>query len=571
MIGVSFAYLSSKKNVCIDYEKTEDFHNYEEIIRTNDSYLAYSQHDSYPIRLIPLDNYMVILEGSIYNMDEKQVVSHIVNDAIHKDYSNLGETISQCDGDFAIYIYDKGNKNFIVVNDCMGRLPIYYCIDGGNIYISRKLNFVLSNLSKIRIKKSSILEYLAFEYVHGADTLFEDVFKVDASSIIECVDGKISVKYLSKINFDDDSYIPDNKEIADEYINATKIRADYFDRKNIISTLSGGFDSRAVFGCLSKQTSNVDYITYQYFQDESPVACKLIQSQKPESRFHKLNIENVANIEDDELLFKTSGLINCYTNSICYNDLKAMYSIFPDRVLFGGFGGEFFRHPYYNTIRSVNYYINNIVNPFSSFDLFKNEQQADNDIINHVLGKYSENTKEGLLKHLYFEYYKNYVVGAGEERYRLYYWTVQPLMSRLSVELFTKLHSTKKSSFALFCRIIDTIDEKLSKIVIFGDNRELSETLYWKKKTLKLQLYPILIPLQRLYLNLFHKTNNNCEISWENIAAIISNNKLSNVFEESKLRSAFLKTNSIGKRRLYSLLRYFIVLENKIENVIFDE
>ena len=126
----------------------------------------------------------------------------------------------------------------------------------------------------------------------------------------------------------------------------------------LIADLSGGFDSRIVFGALAKQAKNVDYFTFEYIQDESIIAQDLFEKLNSPGTYSKLKFKN--ELDDSklsEVVFKTDGLANYYTSYVCYNDLNYLYNYIPKEktARFGGLGGEFFRHPFQLFINDVFY------------------------------------------------------------------------------------------------------------------------------------------------------------------------------------------------------------------------
>ena len=57
-------------------------------------------------------------------------------------------------------------------------------------------------------------------------------------------------------------------------------------------------------------------------QDESEIALILLKHIGSKSRFLKMKFDNIPNIDDSSIAFKTDGKIDAHTNSVCYNDLQ---------------------------------------------------------------------------------------------------------------------------------------------------------------------------------------------------------------------------------------------------------
>jgi hypothetical protein len=99
------------------------------------------------------------------------------------------------------------------------------------------------------------------------------------------------------------------------------------------------------------------------------------------------------------------------------------------------------------------------------------------------LKQYREKSRESVYKHLYEEYYRNYVAGAGEDRTRMFVWTAQPLMATSFVQIIRKRIPLRWSNFQFFTDFISRIDSRLLDIPIFGKTVNLHDKNSIKKLT----------------------------------------------------------------------------------------
>ena len=87
------------------------------------------EYEKYPIKIIKNESYIAVLEGIIYNYEDQLIESFLENINLSLFGSNkqiINKFIDKADGEFIIYIYFKKEKRIIIVNDRLGRLPLYY-------------------------------------------------------------------------------------------------------------------------------------------------------------------------------------------------------------------------------------------------------------------------------------------------------------------------------------------------------------------------------------------------------------------------------------------------------------
>ena len=56
--------------------------------------------------------------------------------------TEVDKWLARTDGEFIIYALNKKDKEFVVINDILGRLPLYYYYDDAKVIISRELSLV---------------------------------------------------------------------------------------------------------------------------------------------------------------------------------------------------------------------------------------------------------------------------------------------------------------------------------------------------------------------------------------------------------------------------------------------
>ena len=136
MLG-THCILGRKGRLVFDY----NFLNLEEWIKNKLVYtgkeieLVISYHAGYLIQVWEDEKVIVVFEGMIYNQSEEYIHSFCLY--IHTlFYQNteqgkkkLGDFIDTADGDYIISIYNKITGDFLVFNDYLGRLPVFFHYD----------------------------------------------------------------------------------------------------------------------------------------------------------------------------------------------------------------------------------------------------------------------------------------------------------------------------------------------------------------------------------------------------------------------------------------------------------
>jgi hypothetical protein len=164
-------------------------------------------------------------------------------------------------------------------------------------------------------------------------------------------------------------------------------------------------------------------------------------------------------------------------------------------VHFMGFGGEFIRHPYHlkkpypelAAALSDDAYTNfiNISDACGMINLSANDFRHN---LEQEIARFPEKNDSGRIRHLYFDYY-NRVVNGGENRHRLFSWTVQPLWGKNLFEFEMNQIPLEMIDFGFFIDFLLLLDPRALDIPIYGLRNNLkSKTgrrLFNARKNLK--------------------------------------------------------------------------------------
>ncbi len=479
---------SSKELEQLEFLKHQPWFKIEQFETTADISMFMSFYESYPYTAIKDDKWAIVIEGMIYNLSDSEIINkceliadHFVN---NKDYlKEIHNFVNQCDGDFIIQIYDKVNGKYLVFNDYDARLPLYFSFDKENLIISRDIKTHLEFTSKIELDLTAIVEFLLIFVTLGDRTYFKGIKKLEPYQCLIVEDITNPKNYLLKNTFSTDYNLYKLKKNKTEILNKLKEQF-LIDSKNrvkrlrdakfdVVTALSGGFDSRAVLGAVSKYDKNIKYFTFEYNNNETKEANQAFNALDKPGEYLKLEYENRLDLNQiSELVYKVNGSVDYLTTSICYNDIAALRNHLEDSariVHFSGDGGEFLRVPVKRFLKSIFYGLENRYYSQITLDecvsVFNNSHLVRGELKNYFQNSYPKE-KEAQLKKFNAEYAKMTVYG--EERGRMFNWTVHPLWSKGWVKFINEEIPIKWTGYELFIKFLGLIDKRLLNTPIFN-------------------------------------------------------------------------------------------------------
>lgn len=243
----------------------------------------------------------IMCNGEIYNylelrkhLQDKQIEFNTNSDTevVLRMYEKYGiEMVNMLEGMYAICIIDIKKKIIYLIRDRFGIKPLYYTRIQGEKYAFASEIKPLLRLPYVsrNIRRESVADFLAFEYVQAPYTIFEDIEKVCPGHYLEIKNGKIDdVEYWDCADIRENSKISieDCKKKVVELMNASMnihLRSDV----KLGVFLSGGIDSGLITALASKKIKDLDTYTLKFEGadfDESALA-RLV-SDKYETNHH---------------------------------------------------------------------------------------------------------------------------------------------------------------------------------------------------------------------------------------------------------------------------------------------
>lgn len=145
----------------------------------------------------------VVYNGELYNyrelkeeLSDYEFKSNCDTEALIAAYLKWGiDMVDHIHGMFAIAIYDRETSDVYLIRDRIGKKPLFYWVDGENLVFASELKPILKCPGfKPEIRKQVISRFLLQQYIAAPDSIFTDVYKLEAGSYIKFNAGNITKK-----------------------------------------------------------------------------------------------------------------------------------------------------------------------------------------------------------------------------------------------------------------------------------------------------------------------------------------------------------------------------------------
>jgi asparagine synthase (glutamine-hydrolysing) len=252
-----------------------------EVLLTNPCQVVCTRYPEYPVKTFENQDFWVCLEGKIYSktgVAQEHEITNLIETAFSMYTTDeaqkriLSEWLLETDGDFVIYVVNKKTNDFFMINDVLGRLPLYHYLENkSELIISREIR-LMSTLKEVGYLNGNIFDthgiaqFLLFSHTLGKRTLLQDISRLEPATLLKVhyQDSRVEIHNLHVFNFEDKVYANNSiksnaQSLASLFIQACRNRVGQ-NAKNIIS-LSGGLDSRAIAAVLRQSNVNCFAVT----------------------------------------------------------------------------------------------------------------------------------------------------------------------------------------------------------------------------------------------------------------------------------------------------------------------
>lgn len=447
--------------------------------------IGYTGYEGYPVRLYESTDFFSTVEGIVYNRSEKEVDSFISDLILQKRHSgiqidSLERFLLTSDGEYVLTIYDKSFGHVIIVNDALGRLPVYYAEENNKLIASREVKFVAGLLDQIKIDKLAVAEHLVFGYPLAKRTLIKNVCRLDPAILLEydVNTGNLDIKNVHTWNLEDQFHEAKSlQESADDLVRlfreAVRCRVESFQGFKNLMSQSGGMDSRSVAAPLRDVDPSVVSVTYLDYEGRAQGDVRIARelTRRLGIDWEVIELEK-RNFEQMCYLIEMKDGLNYAAMGFILDFLTKIKSRFGNKVVVWSgdapWGALWPLKPS-KAIETMDELICSILNHPSS--VFKTDKLADfidqaqvKTGLKNVLLAYPENDLNKKYQHfIIFERGYKFAF-EGEDRNRFYFWVTTPYYSPAFVDYAFRIPDSYKDHHKLHLEFSRRLDRNLVRL-----------------------------------------------------------------------------------------------------------
>ena len=233
------------------------------------------------------DKYLLIIDGYVEASYYHEIIDMYEN--------NKYNFFNDIDNYISIYLYDKKNKELLLINDHIGSKKIFYYTSDNKIYFSNDLrSFKIDNTINVEI----LSMYFRHHFIPEPYTIYNDIYKLEHGYYLVYKDNKINKnKYFDVVDKFNNRKIEKNYDLVEDKLNnllIDQLEKLTKNKKNIGIYLSSGVDSNLVFSLynkISKKKVNTFTIGFESKRFNEAESSKKI-AKYLKSNHHELILKN---------------------------------------------------------------------------------------------------------------------------------------------------------------------------------------------------------------------------------------------------------------------------------------
>jgi asparagine synthase (glutamine-hydrolysing) len=225
------------------------------LVRAPSYFLAASAYPEYPLSAFDFGDVAIHLEGRLYGPAATEALLRTLARGLFEHHDTAQQWVREVDGEFVVFAMQRSTGRLAILNDGLGRLPLYCRRTSRTLLLSREVRFIARVLPRIGFDRMGMAQYLLLGFPLGERTLLDDVARVAPGTCIRIdVRGReISETRTPPLALDPtsgDAYA--TREAAHDLATrfATGCRARVATHGENVVSLSGGADARSVAACL---------------------------------------------------------------------------------------------------------------------------------------------------------------------------------------------------------------------------------------------------------------------------------------------------------------------------------
>jgi asparagine synthase (glutamine-hydrolysing) len=209
----------------------------------------------------------IVFNGEIYNFaalrERLQGKGHVFRsqsdtEVIIHAYEEFGpDCVKELRGMFAFAVWDAKRQRLFVARDRVGIKPLYFCQTGGAFYFASELKAIIADAAVPRkINLPAIRRFLAFNYLPGTETLFQDIHKLPPGHYLTVEQGRVAQQQYWDLRFTRQRWSTSFDEATEELhgLLGTAVRDHMIADVPVGILSSGGVDSSAILNFAVRAT-----------------------------------------------------------------------------------------------------------------------------------------------------------------------------------------------------------------------------------------------------------------------------------------------------------------------------
>ncbi|MGV7225135.1 MAG: asparagine synthase (glutamine-hydrolyzing) [Nitrospinales bacterium] len=212
------------------------------------------------------DSINLICNGEIYNSPQLRMqliqsghrfkTSTDVEVILHLYEEHGKNCVKYLRGMFAFAIWDNSKQLLLLARDHLGQKAVFYCQKNGAFAFSSEVKGILSSgLIKPQIDLNGLWHYLSLRFMPDRYTLFKDIQKLPAASVLILENDSISIEKYWNLNFK--NKLPAKEDEIIEGLDSLLLETVKIHLQSDVQVgafLSGGLDSSTICAMMSTLT-----------------------------------------------------------------------------------------------------------------------------------------------------------------------------------------------------------------------------------------------------------------------------------------------------------------------------
>lgn len=180
-------------------------------------------------------------------------------------YEEVGEDFANnLNGWFLVIVHDLPRRKTLIVNDYLGFYPAFYAQHNDVFIVGSEVKCLLKYKGlSYSVNKESMAEYFQYGGAMDEKTMFNEIHRLPPASLWTYRDGKVSKKrYFDISNIAKEDKIDEQKFLEEAGRIFTNILPRYLSGNDVGLSLTGGFDTRAIFAAMGSLNQKVPCYTW---------------------------------------------------------------------------------------------------------------------------------------------------------------------------------------------------------------------------------------------------------------------------------------------------------------------